>query len=112
MKIECDENGAPKMDWEVAKKYYNQALTNVPEGIGLIMSPFEMVDFSFKSSAAADTNAVANAENEFWSGTGTSGMMFGSMKASSSSSLELSVKPDYKIVFALINQIATFLTNK
>lgn len=106
MKIDCDENGAPKMDWEVAKKYYNQALGNIPEGIGLIMSPFAISEFKFQSNSTAEDDAVNQAENEFWAGAGTSGMMFGSTKASSSSSLEISTIPDEKLTFGILSQIA------
>ena len=106
LQIECDETGAPKMDWEVAKKYYGQAASNVPEGIGLILSPFKIDEFSFQKSTTSEDDAVTAAENEFWAGTGTSGMMFGSMKASSSSSLDLSTKPDEQIAFQLLTQIA------
>ena len=112
MKIDCDENGAPKMDWEIAKKYYNQAMGNIPEGIGLILSPFEMNEFKFQSSSTAEADAVNQAENEFWSGVGTSGMMFGSTKSSSSSSLSISTKPDEEISFGLLNQIARFLNKQ
>lgn len=105
MQIECDETGAPKMDWEVAKKYYGQAAANVPDGIGLILSPFQITEFSFQKNSASEDDAVNQSENEFWAGTGTHGMMFGSTKASSSSSLDLSTKPDEEISFGLLSQI-------
>lgn len=106
LQIECDETGAPKMDWEIAKKYYAQAASNIPSGIGLILSPFQINEFSFQKSTTAEEDAVSQAENEFWAASGTSGMMFGSMKASSSSSLQLSTKPDEQIAFQLLEQIA------
>lgn len=105
MQIECDETGAPKMEWEIAKKYYSQAASNVPDGIGLILSPFKINEFSFQKNSTSEEDAVNQSENEFWAGTGTHGMMFGSMKASSSSSLSLSTKPDEQITFGLLSQI-------
>lgn len=112
MKISCDEEGRPNMEWEAAKKYYNFASANIPEGIGLILSPFEMQEFSFQKSSMSETDAVNQSENEFWAGTGTHGMMFGSTKASSASSLELSTKPDEELAFGLLNQIARYFNRQ
>lgn len=112
MKIDCDENGAPKMDFDIAKKYYNQAASNIPSGIGLIMSPFNINDFTFQSSSTAESNAVNEAENDFWAGTGTSGMIFGSTKASSSSSLGMSVKADEQLAFKIMHQIGRCFNKK
>jgi hypothetical protein len=106
MKMECDDEGVPRMDFEMAMKYYNQAAGNLPSGIGLILSPFAISDFSFQKSSSADSDAVNEAEEEFWSGSGTSGMLFGSAKASSSSSLALSTKPDEQLAFSLLTQVA------
>jgi hypothetical protein len=106
LQIECDETGAPKMDWEVAKKYYGQAASNIPDGIGLILSPFQINEFSFQKNSTSEEDAVSAAENEFWSSAGTHGMIFGSMKASSSSSLQLSTIPDQELTFQLLTQIA------
>jgi hypothetical protein len=112
MKIDCDENGAPKMDFGIAKKYYNEACEHIPEGIGLILSPFAIDEFSFQKSAVSEDDAVNQAENEFWAGTGTHGMMFGSTKASSSSSLEMATKPDEKITFKILDQVSRYFNKQ
>jgi hypothetical protein len=112
MKMECDDEGVPKMDYNMALKYYTQAANNIPSGIGLILSPFEMSDFSFQKSAVADQDAVNQAEDELWSSSGTSGMLFGSTKASSSSSLTMSTKPDEQISFGILTQIARYFNKR
>ncbi|MDF2951036.1 MAG: phage protein [Anaerocolumna sp.] len=112
LKMEVDDDGVPKMDFDMAMKYYNQAAGNLPSGIGLILSPFVISDFSFQKSSSADTDAVNEAEEEFWSSSGTSGMLFGSAKASSSSSLTLSTKPDEQIAFSILTQIARNINRK
>lgn len=112
MKMDTDEDGIPKMDYDLAMKYYNQACANIPDGIGLILSPFTINEFSFQHNASAESDAAVEAEDAFWSGAGTSPLLFGSTKATSSSSLTLSVKPDEQISFAIINQISRYFNKK
>ena len=111
-KMETDDDGIPKMEFDMAQKYYGQMAQNLPDGIGLLMSPFEIQDFSFQSSSASDRNAVADAEDQFWYASGTSPLIFGSSKATSSSSLTLSVKPDEEIAFTLLQQFQRFFNKK
>lgn len=112
MKMDCDDDGVPKMDYDMAIKYYNQAANNIPTGIGLILSPFAINDFSFQNSSTADQDAVNQAEENLWSASGTSSLIFGSVKATSSASLNLSVKPDEQISFNLLTQIARYFNKQ
>lgn len=111
-KMDTDENGVPLMDFEIAQKYYGQMAQNLPDGIGLLMSPFEVQDFSFQNSTASDKSNVVLAEESFWTGAGTSSLLFGSTKATSSASLTLSVKPDEAISFAILQQFERFFNKK
>jgi len=106
MKMQTDDDGIPKMEYGTAIKYYDQAAANIPEGIGLILTPFEINDFSFKSPNASETDAVTDAQNNLYGSAGVSPLLFGSAKATSSAALSLSVKPDEKISFDLIHQVA------
>ncbi|POO87881.1 hypothetical protein [Clostridium sp. 3-3] len=112
MKMDTDENGVPKMEYDLAIKYYNQASANIPDGIGLILSPFTISDFTFQSSSTAESDAANEAEEDFWFGSGTSPLLFGSSKNTSSSSLNLSIKPDESISFAVLEQIQRFFNKK
>ncbi|WP_143322770.1 hypothetical protein [Clostridium sp. HBUAS56010] len=112
MKMDTDENGVPKMDYDLAIKYYNQASANVPEGIGLILSPFTINDFTFQSSSTAESDAANEAEEDFWFGSGTSPLLFGSSKNTSSSSLNLSIKPDESVSFSILEQIQRYFNKK
>ncbi|MDF2588214.1 MAG: phage protein [Anaerocolumna sp.] len=112
LKMEVDEEGVPKMDFEMATRYYNQILNNVPDGIGVILSPFGITDFSFQKSAVADQDAVSQAEEELWASSGTSSLLFGSAKAVSSSSLGLSTKTDEQISFGLLTQVARYFNKQ
>lgn len=111
-KMETDENGVPKMDFDIAQKYYGQMAQNLPSGIGLLLSPFDVNDFSFQSSTASDRNAVTDAESQFWESAGVSSLLFGSTKATSSSSLTLSVKPDEALAYSILLQFERFINRK
>ena len=111
-KMETDENGVPKMDFDIAQKYYGQMAQNLPAGIGLLLSPFDVNDFSFQSSTASDRNAVTDAESQFWESAGVSSLLFGSTKATSSSSLTLSVKPDEALAYSILLQFERFINRK
>ena len=112
-KMETDDDGVPKMSYDIAVKYYGQMAQNLPEGIGLLLSPFDVQDFSFQSSsAAADRNAVTDAESQFWEAAGVSSLLFGSTKATSSAALILSVKPDEALAFSILQQFERFFNRK
>lgn len=112
MKMDVDEEGVPKMDYDLAIKYYNQACANIPDGIGLILSPFSINDFSFQNSSSAESDAVNEAEEDFWFSSGTSPLLFGSSRATSSASLSLSVKPDETISFSVMRQIQRYFNKR
>lgn len=111
-KIPTDDDGVPKMDFGVAQKYYGQMSQNLPEGIGLLLSPFDVQDFSFQTSTASDKNNVTDAINTFWQGAGTSSALFGGGNISSSSAMLLSVKPDEAISFSILQQLERFFNKK
>lgn len=108
MKMETDEYGIPKLSQDAADIYYEQASNNIADDVGLIMSPFEVDSISFSTNATSDTNAVTDAENEFWYKAGVSPLIFGSQKATSQGSLILSVKPDEALAFSLLKQFERF----
>jgi len=112
MKMETDDDGVPKMDYDLAMRYYSQAAGNIPDGIGLILSPFDIQDFSFHNGSTSERDAVVDAEENFYFSAGTSPLIFGSSKATSSSALSLSVKPDEEIAFGLLEQIQRFFNKK
>lgn len=105
MQQDVNEDGRPKMDFELAEKYYRQAAGNLPSGIGLILSPFKVTDFAFNKSNVAEANSVNDARDSLWESAGTSPLIFGSTKATSSASLILSTKPDEELSFLLLRQL-------
>lgn len=107
-KMETDDDGVPKMDFSIAQKYYGQMSQNLPAGIGLLLSPFEVDDFSFQTSTASDRNNVVESINTFWQGAGTPSSLFGGGNISSSSAMMMAVKPDEALAFSMLKQFERF----
>ena len=105
LKQETDADGIPKMDYKLAKKYYDEAAGNISDGIGLMMTPFSISEVNFEKANVADSDSVTKAEDNLWTTMGTSPLLFGSTEATSSSALILSTKPDECISFYLLSQV-------
>lgn len=111
--IPVDEDGVPLASFDINSEYFNHIVDNIDnDGIGVFMSPFKVEDFSFASTATSDKNDVIEAEEEFWMSSGTSSLIFGSAKATSSSSLTLSVKPDEQIAYSMLIQFQRYFNKK
>lgn len=107
-KMDTDEDGVPKMDYEIAQKYYGQMAGNLPAGIGLLLSPFSVDEFSFQTSTASDRNNVSESINTFWQGAGTPSSLFGGGNISSSGAMSIAVKPDEAVAFSMLMQFERF----
>lgn len=112
MKVETDDDGIPKLNKELLEKYYIQACGNVPDGVGVIMSPMGMDSISFTNGQNYSKTELADAESQFWFDSGTSPLLFGSAKATSSGALKLSVKPNEQITFNILSQIEHYFNYK
>lgn len=113
LELPTDEDGIPLLDFDVNEQYFNHIVDNIGnDGIGVFMSPFKISGFSFASTSASDKNDVIESEEEFWMASGTSSLIFGSAKATSSSSLTLSVKPDEQIAYSMLLQFQRYFNKK
>lgn len=108
MKMDVDQYGIPKMDDEMSGTYFEQASDNIPENVGIIMSPFETDSISFTDNSSTERNSITEAENNFWYKTGTSPLVFGSKDAKTEGSLRLSVKPDEEINYSMLQQFERY----
>lgn len=106
LKMGVDKDGVPTMDYGMAVKYYNQVAANIAEGVGVFLTPFDVQEFSFAASSTAERDKVVDAIDKYWYGAAISPLVMGSSKATSSSALLLSVKPDEGIAYSLLEQIA------
>ena len=113
LQLPTDENGVPLLDFDLNKRYFDHVADNIGNSsVGVFMSPFKVSDFSFSTSTVANKNDVIESEEEFWMSSGVSSLIFGSAKATSSSSLTLSVKPDEQIAYAMLLQFQRYFNKK
>ena len=106
MQMATDEYGIPTMKFADAQKYYDHAAQNLPEGVGLILTPFKIDDFSLKNSGDTDSDLAENATKQFWANSGVNPMLFGIGANPTSAVLELSIRTDEAIVFGVDENIA------
>ncbi len=105
MKIDTDEKGIPLLDWDLAQKYYRQLCASLPPYVGAVVTPMDMSSFEFdKSRGVNDVDTVSRAEEQFWGGTGTSPLLFGSIKSNTAGVLKLSIKSDEELMLGLQKQ--------
>ena len=112
LEVQTDDDGIPLMSADLLDKYYQQACNNVPEGVGVIMNPFKNGSLSFTNGRNADTTELAEAESQFWFDSGTSPLLFGSSKATTSGALGLSVKPNERLAKSILEKIEAFFNQR
>lgn len=105
MKLPVDEYGVPTVEEPLVEKYYAQIANNLPDQIGLLVAPFDIKDWDFqKANSKTDDDLIVQAEEHFWSASGTTYLLFGSPKNNTSRGIELSIGADQNVMFAVMNQ--------
>ena len=109
--IPTDTDGVPKLTFEQAQRYYELTAANIPEGVGLAMSPFKAENFTLKNTTD-DGDYVADATKDLFANIGLNPLLFGMGDNPTSQTLELSVRSDEALVFKLLRQIANVFNVK
>ena len=109
MTIPVSSDGTIQFDLKLAEKFYNQACANIDSGIGIILSPMKVEQISFQNNVGAESDAVNEAEGALWAASGSNGALFGFGDKLSSSSLNISIKNDESIIFAMLRQIENWI---
>lgn len=97
---------------ELAKKFYNKAAEDLPDEIGLILSPMQVDSISFDKNATSDTNAIADSYENLMEETGIS-QVFSSSRLSGASSVKMSMFTD--ALFAtkgIMQQVEAFVNER
>lgn len=110
MRQDSEQNNDFTIDFNHMTLFHNKAAEALPENVGLITSPMEIKDISFNKDRI-DNDNVANAERDFWSGSGVSQLLFNAEKAGSIG-LDKSIKTDEQIIFGVIRQVERWLNRK
>lgn len=103
MRKESEDNNDFMIDKDMMMFFHNMASTTVPDNVGVITSPMKIEPIKFDRDRA-DSDGVAKSERDFWSGSGTSQLLFNADK-STSQGLLMSIKTDEEIVFGVLTQI-------
>ena len=97
---------------ELAKKFYNRAAADLPQEIGLILSPMEVEPISFEKKSTSDTNAIADSYENLMEETGVA-QVFSSSRLTGSSSVKMSMLTD--ALFAtkgIMSQVEAFINER
>lgn len=107
------EHGNFKIPLPVAMDFYSQLSEQIPEGIGLGMTPMDLKEVDFeRSGSTQDTDTVVKSVNDFWFSAGTNNAIFGNPDVTASSSLLLAIEADAAIVYNLMDQMARWINKK
>lgn len=104
MTLGVDKDGNWQMDLDKAKEFWRNLDAVLPDEIGSVLTPMPIDKISFEKSHTANTNTVAEAEEELFSAAGVSSLLFNNDKASANA-LELSIKADQAITFGIVKSI-------
>ena len=111
-KVDTDDDGVPKMPYADVKQYYDQMAGELPNGIGLLVSPWTISDHSFQESAVADRDTALSAVNNFWRSAGMPNTLMGGGTLTTASAMLLAVKPDEALSFSLLGQFEKIINRE
>ncbi|MFS0905796.1 hypothetical protein AB3N02_22495 [Priestia aryabhattai] len=103
IRTDSEDNNDFAIDMDMMNYFHNMLADTVPDNIGVATSPMKIEALKFDKDRA-DSDGVAKSERDFWSGNGTSQLLFNADK-STSSGLLMSIKTDEEIVFGVLTQI-------
>lgn len=98
------EDGQFKLDYDRARKFWNNLDEVLPEQIGSVLTPMKMDKFSFERSTTADEDTVSEAEKSLFTAAGVSSLLFNNDRASGAALL-LSIKVDQAMTFRIVKSI-------
>lgn len=104
MTLGIDKEGNWQMDLDKAKDFWRNLDAVLPDEIGSVLTPMPIEKISFEKSHTANTNTVAEAEEELFSAAGVSSLLFNNDKASANA-LALSIKSDQAITYGIVKSI-------
>lgn len=104
MTLGVNEDGEWQMDLDRAKEFWRNLDSVLPEEIGSVLSPMPINKISFEKAHTADTDTIADAEQNLFSAAGVSSLLFNNERASGNA-LALSIKADQAITYGIVKSI-------
>ena len=81
---------------------------NLPANIGLALTPMDMDEHSFEKAGQSNTDAVAEALEQYWGASGVSSLLFSSDK-SGSAALKASILVDSTMLYPIYRQFERWI---
>lgn len=104
MRLPMDDEGNWLLDYDKAKEFWQNLDAVLPEEVGSVLTPMQISKISFERSNTANTDTIAEAEQNLFSAAGVSSLLFNNDKASANA-LVLSVKADQAITYGIVKSI-------
>ncbi|NDO41808.1 hypothetical protein CWE04_11770 [Thomasclavelia cocleata] len=108
LKIPVDDNGKFKIPEKKVIQYYKMIDARLPENIGIALTPMDLMEHTFERAGQANTNAVAEALEQYWGASGVSSLLFSSDK-SGTTALKSSILVDSALLFPIYRQLERWL---
>ena len=108
LKIPVDDTGRFKIPEPKVVKYYDMIGANLPSNIGLALTPMDMDEHSFEKAGQSNTDAVAEALEQYWGASGVSSLLFSSDK-SGSTALRASILVDSTMLYPIYRQFERWI---
>lgn len=81
MKLGLTDSGDWQLDYSKAVDFWQNLDDVLPEEVGSVLSPMDIEKISFERSHTADTDTVAEAEDNLFTAAGVSSLLFNNSKA-------------------------------
>ena len=104
MKLPMDDDGKWLLDYEKAKEFWMNLDNVLPEEVGSVLTPMDITKIGFEKSNTADTDTIAEAEQNLFTTAGVSSLLFNNSKASANALL-LSIKVDQELTYGIVKSI-------
>lgn len=104
MKLPMDENGNWLLDYNKAVEFWRNLDSVLPEEVGSVLSPMDIIKIAFEKSNTGDTDTITEAEQNLFTTAGVSSLLFNNSKASANALL-LSIKVDQNLTYRIVKSI-------
>jgi len=112
MKLELNDDGDYKIDYQEYEKFYNMISSVLPKNIGIGMSIADIKDYTFERSGATnEISAYSQAQKDFWDSAGVNGSLF-SGDTSTAAAINASLNSDQSLIFYVHRMIERVVNRK
>lgn len=108
MSSPLNKEGKPTMTFNELKKYYEFMSGELPEGVGLAISPTKLEQYKFDKAGQSTADSVADATDAMWSSAGISPLLFSSDK-SGSAIINSSIELDSTYVYSMYRKFERWI---